>query len=584
MTVGDGGRNYRERQYRRYMENEEEKRKSKMKNDNYRNREQHLKEKDMLKMRQNKNKKKRNKKKARKKKFKTGNNGNSVDKMDGNDRSTFLYGNNNDLNVNNEKYFESVVIRKKDIQYRKDMMKSDNGNKNGNGNGKRKINYVHASNQEELNEISAKMMRAKLMGNKELAKELQDKLDSVREQGNVINEEIKDNMDNMDNNDEVKPFVFGLKSGDKSDSKKMDNNVDVITNAKLIKKLNNYEEMKRINDNDDVQTLLRKELNRDVNDFNYDLIKNKKLWNKMKTENDEQFESVNNDVINKNDSKILGKRKLKNQQNNDNRKRAKIINQHNSMNKILDNCPYCIENETIHNNTLSKMVLYYGKYFYVMLTKYKPICSYKLLIIPNKHLINIRNGLINNKFINEELGGASKFENFEFENELISIKKCIINLYKKEFNQETIFIETFRNANKKYHCYIECFPIDSDVYPDLMITFEHEIKNCDTQYAMNKKLIKLDIKHKLNNSIPINMPYFCVYFGLNNGFAHIIEDETKVNQHFGRSIIAGFIGEVLFKQKDESLFNQQKRFNEFKPFWVKYGIKASTQANINTNE
>ena len=46
----------------------------------------------------------------------------------------------------------------------------------------------------------------------------------------------------------------------------------------------------------------------------------------------------------------------------------------------------------------------------------------------------------------------------------------------------------------------------------------------------------------LKGSIPANFPYFHVEFNLVKGFVHVIDDETKFDPQFGRSILIGLLG------------------------------------------
>lgn len=45
----------------------------------------------------------------------------------------------------------------------------------------------------------------------------------------------------------------------------------------------------------------------------------------------------------------------------------------------------------------------------------------------------------------------------------------------------------------------------------------------------------------LRGSIPATFPYFHVEFNLTKGFVHVIDDETKFDPQFGRSIMIGLL-------------------------------------------
>jgi hypothetical protein len=55
----------------------------------------------------------------------------------------------------------------------------------------------------------------------------------------------------------------------------------------------------------------------------------------------------------------------------------------------------------------------------------------------------------------------------------------------------------------------------------------------ESEWAQNKSVI--DLKDKvLRKTIPNHMPFFCVNFGVDEGFAHLIEANEAFPDHFGR--------------------------------------------------
>lgn len=59
------------------------------------------------------------------------------------------------------------------------------------------------------------------------------------------------------------------------------------------------------------------------------------------------------------------------------------------------------------------------------------------------------------------------------------------------------------------------------------------ILESDTEWTQNKKLIDTS-KKGLRGSIPKGLPFFSVEFGLDGGFAHVIEDEDLFPFYFGK--------------------------------------------------
>ena len=63
--------------------------------------------------------------------------------------------------------------------------------------------------------------------------------------------------------------------------------------------------------------------------------------------------------------------------------------------------------------------------------------------------------------------------------------------------------------------------------------FQKAIQECESEWADNVKLISLREKG-LRRSIPKGLPYFHVDFGMDDGFAHVIEDENTFPTNFAQ--------------------------------------------------
>ena len=59
------------------------------------------------------------------------------------------------------------------------------------------------------------------------------------------------------------------------------------------------------------------------------------------------------------------------------------------------------------------------------------------------------------------------------------------------------------------------------------------IQESEKEWSQNKKLVDLS-KKDVRHSIPKGFPYFSVNFGLQDGFAHVIEDEQSFPWYFGK--------------------------------------------------
>ena len=65
------------------------------------------------------------------------------------------------------------------------------------------------------------------------------------------------------------------------------------------------------------------------------------------------------------------------------------------------------------------------------------------------------------------------------------------------------------------------------------LVLQKAILESDEEWAQNKKLLDLS-KKDIRRSIPKGFSYFAVDFGLQAGFAHVIENEDKFSSSFGK--------------------------------------------------
>ncbi|NWR45340.1 C19L2 protein, partial [Regulus satrapa] len=98
---------------------------------------------------------------------------------------------------------------------------------------------------------------------------------------------------------------------------------------------------------------------------------------------------------------------------------------------------------------------------------------------------------------------------------------------------DCVFLETNMSMKKRYHMVYECIPLPKEIGDTAPIYFKKAIMEADEEWSMNKKLIDLSSKD-IRKSVPKGLPYFSVDFGLQGGFAHVIEDQHNFPHYFGK--------------------------------------------------
>ena len=142
--------------------------------------------------------------------------------------------------------------------------------------------------------------------------------------------------------------------------------------------------------------------------------------------------------------------------------------------------------------------------------------------------------------------------------------------------EDCVFMETALGFRKHPHCVIECVPIEEELGSMSAMYFQKAIQECETEWSDNQKLVKLKDR-RISKSIPKGLPYFHVDFGMDAGFAHMIEDEGAWNRRFGHEVVGGMIDceARLMRNPPTEQFQEQKMkvikmANLFKPFdWTK---------------
>ena len=139
-------------------------------------------------------------------------------------------------------------------------------------------------------------------------------------------------------------------------------------------------------------------------------------------------------------------------------------------------------------------------------------------------------------------------------------------------DMDVIFTEIFSHSKGKSHMYIECIPLPKDEGSLAPMYFKKAILESDEEWAQNTKLI--DTRRKgVRNSIPIGLPYFFVDFGLDGGYAHVIEDTEKFPHYFAKEVVGGLLDvepRLWLKPPKENLENQKSKALKFSGWWNPY--------------
>lgn len=224
----------------------------------------------------------------------------------------------------------------------------------------------------------------------------------------------------------------------------------------------------------------------------------------------------------------------------------KAIGEQRRVIKSVDNCTRCLQSE----NSLKYLTIEYNNISYVSLPSFEPLTEGHCLLSPVRH-VSCSTLLDENEW-----------------NEMKAFRLKLVDLFGRQ-DKTVIFFEMAKSLHKHPHMVIECVPVPKRKGDAAPIYFKKAIEESETEWSMNKKLISLKGRDVIK-AVPKGLPYFFVSFGMNEGFAHVIEDQSQFPANFAQEIIGGMldIHHSKWRRPVKTSFDSQKsRVSEFKNWW-----------------
>ena len=333
----------------------------------------------------------------------------------------------------------------------------------------------------EMNALAAKIVKAEIMGNDTLAAELKTKLESAKaSRAEMIAKGL--------NPDDQQPeTVVKLKGADMSRKRKK---TKVETHDKGGERVRYFGDDERYN----LKELFEREKRNTAEDQMGML--NKYASKAEKTNDDFDVDDM---MI----SKVAGKRSEEQEDiKNKNRAAAEQM----QMEKTLHDCKWCIGSKRSQKHLMVSM----GKSVYLSLPGTVSLTEGHCLIVPMGH---VQSGTT----LDEDVW-----------NEVQEYRKALVKMFMSR-GEDCVFMETALGFKRHPHMVIECVPVPEDMGSMLPMYYQKAIQECETEWSNNVKLVKLKDRN-ISKSIPKGLPYFHVDFGLDNGFAHVIEEEEVWNR------------------------------------------------------
>ncbi|XP_042723198.1 CWF19-like protein 2 [Lagopus leucura] len=400
--------------------------------------------------------------------------------------------------------------------------------------------------EDEMNKLGARIVKAELMGNMELASKLQAELDSARKlketQKQIAGKSRREASSHQE--DEQVILVRTDQSGRAwpvTASTEPQEPKGGRRKRKMVTTHVDKERVRYFQDDDSMslQDLVKNEKMRTAEDQNALFMR---MASKLMEKTDRDYYTLDDMFVSKAAKKARSGEEEEIQ-------RRKAIREHQQLAARMEKCPYCFD-----SNELSKhLIIAIGTKVYLSLPSNQSLIEGHCLIAPLQHHT------------------AATLLDEEIWEEIQMFRTALVKMFEAR-GLDCVFIETNMSMKKRYHMVYECIPLPKEVGDMAPIYFKKAIMESDEEWSMNKKIIDLSSKD-VRKSVPKGLPYFSVDFGLQGGFAHIIEDQHKFPHYFGKEIIGGMLDlepRLWRKGVRQNFEEQRKKVLQFAQWWKPY--------------
>ncbi|XP_071847818.1 CWF19-like protein 2 isoform X2 [Apostichopus japonicus] len=405
--------------------------------------------------------------------------------------------------------------------------------------------------KDEMNQLGAKIVRAEIMGNQKLVDDLKKQLEAARqvaaagpkagERRSAISKDTQQGKERQSKEEETVILSRTNRMGQsyplpeeagyvEKGGKKRRKNKGVETHGKDGERERYFGN----DDNVDLKTMVQQEKMGLAEDQNRMFAKAQARALKSLNEEytlDDMFVSTANTQSDRDEMQ---------------RQRENAIKEHRKMEAALSRCPFCIDSPEMQKH----LIIALGIKVYLCLPRTKSLTAGHCLIVPMQH------------------SSACTAVDEDVWNEIQIFRKGLTKMFEDQ-GKDAVFIEYSSSGKTQRHMCLECIPVPNELGEMGPIFFKKAIQESETEWSQNKKLIdtrKKDIRH----SVPKGFPYFSVDFGLDGGFAHVIEDNQLFPHYFGKEVLGGMMDlepRLWRNPPKENFDSQRQKVIEFGSWW-----------------
>ncbi|KAK5123205.1 hypothetical protein LTR85_003404 [Meristemomyces frigidus] len=242
--------------------------------------------------------------------------------------------------------------------------------------------------------------------------------------------------------------------------------------------------------------------------------------------------------------------------------RNTAIGDYQKMAKILETCPLCHHEDT--NQPPTAPIVSLATRTYLTLPTEPEVAKGGAVIVPIQHRLNLL-----------------ECDDDEWE-EIRNFMKSLTRHYAAQ-DRSVIFYENAAHMHsRKGHAALNAIPLPHHLAGNAPAYFKEAILSSDEQWSQHKPLIDTLAlaqkagygKQAFRKSIVKEMPYFHVWFTLDGGLGHVIEDERRwpKGDLFAREIVGGMLdkGPEVIKKQGRWERADGRRVGGFRKRWEKW--------------
>ena len=158
--------------------------------------------------------------------------------------------------------------------------------------------------------------------------------------------------------------------------------------------------------------------------------------------------------------------------------------------------------------------------------------------------------------------------------------KCLTRMYHDQ-GRDVIFYENASHPQRKKHAAMEAVPLPYSLGETAPAFFKEAILSADEEWTQHKKLIDTLARAKqglgklaFRRSLVKEMPYFHVWFEMDGGLGHVVEDANRwpKGDLFAREVLGGMldIEPDVIKRQGRWQKGGDRRVDGFRKRWKKF--------------